>query len=60
MRGLAQMTAKTERSKTQEVEVAQEIVDGLENTLSWMRSQFETFRNDVGMSEKAVSAGSFN
>ena len=53
------MTGNKERSMEKNTEVGHEIVSGLEDTLTWIKAQFETFRNDVDITEKA-SGASFN
>jgi hypothetical protein len=46
-------------SSTQKSDVGREVVSGLEDTLAWIKTQFQTFKNDVETTEQAASASSW-
>jgi capsule polysaccharide export protein KpsE/RkpR len=52
------MVQNIDRSMADETKVGQEVVTGLENTLAWIRSQFDMLRSDVEEhpATKALSA----
>ena len=49
-----------ERPLTDHTEIGQEVVDSLESTLAWMRSQFKDFRTEVSTERTAARTASAN
>jgi len=58
-----QMSQPVNRPIKEKSEIGQEVVDGLENTLAWIKHQFDDFRTEVSMNRpvvRAISASSHN
>lgn len=45
-------------TKESETEVGQKVVDGLQQTLAWMKAQFDVFRTDVKIEKSIVIVAS--